>query len=295
MKGFSPQFPDPVWPVKPQTLNCRGHLLSLEKPLVMGILNVTPDSFSDGGKFSDPQAALDHAGQMLEEGADLIDIGGYSSRPGATDISPGEELDRVAPVVEALHKAFPDTILSIDTFRSSVAQHGLEAGAHIINDISAGLFDPEMMPTVARFDAPYILMHIQGTPQTMQKNPKYKNVFEDIWTHLMERVAAARENKIKDLIIDPGFGFGKTLENNYELFLNIKNFNLSGLPLLIGISRKSMIYRLFDTQPHDVKELTAALHMKALDAGANLLRVHDVQPARRVVDLWTYLKTQQNF
>lgn len=280
---------------KPLTINCRGQLLSLDRPRIMGILNVTPDSFSDGGQFNEVEKAVDHAGDMLEAGADLIDIGGYSSRPGADNISPQEELDRVAPVAEKLLATYPKALLSIDTFRSAVAGPLLEMGAHAINDISAGLLDPLMMETVAKFDAPYFLMHMQGTPQTMQKQPTYENIVEQISAYFVDRVNAAKLAGIKDVIIDPGFGFGKTLKHNYELFKNIENFNILGLPILIGISRKSMVYKKFNTKPSDVTELTAALHMKALDAGTNLLRVHDVRPTQRIIDLWLTLNEKQNF
>ena len=282
-----PEFPV-LLPVQ-STVNCRGTLLDLSKTLVMGILNLTPDSFSDGGKHNTLDKALAHTGKMIEEGAGIIDIGGYSSRPGAEDISPERELDRIQEVVFAIRQRFPEAILSIDTFRSSVAKAMLEAGAHLINDISGGLFDPEMHDTVAAFDAPYILMHIQGTPQTMQQKPIYNDVTGEVWDHLMHRVKAAKDAGITDIIVDPGFGFGKTLDHNYELFRNLDKFKLFGLPLLVGISRKSMIYRLFDTTPDQVTELTAALHMKALDAGANILRVHDVKPAVRTVSLHRYL------
>ncbi len=256
----------------------------------MGILNVTPDSFSDGGRFNSLDAALKHAEAMIGEGADMIDIGGYSTRPGADDIPVEEELRRVVPVVEALRQHFPAAILSIDTFRAPVARAVLDRGAHIINDISGGLFDPEMLATVAEYDAPYVLMHIQGTPQTMQKNPTYVNVVEDILDHLTERVKAARAAGITDIIVDPGFGFGKTLAHNYELFRNLDKFLALGLPLLVGISRKSMLYRPFKTSPDDVTELSAAMHLQALRAGARILRVHDVKPAHRIAQLHQYLE-----
>ena len=279
-----------IFPPLPVTLNCRGQLLDLVEPRVMGILNVTPDSFSDGGRFNSLDAALKHAEAMIGEGADMIDIGGYSTRPGADDIPVEEELRRVVPVVEALRQHFPAAILSIDTFRAPVARAVLDRGAHIINDISGGLFDPEMLATVAEYDAPYVLMHIQGTPQTMQKNPTYVNVVEDILDHLTERVKAARAAGITDIIVDPGFGFGKTLAHNYELFRNLDKFLALGLPLLVGISRKSMLYRPFKTSPDDVTELSAAMHLQALRAGARILRVHDVKPAHRIAQLHQYLE-----
>lgn len=263
-------------------LNCRGRLISLEKPLIMGILNLTPDSFFDGGKHNEFSAAMDRVGQMLEEGADLIDIGGYSSRPGAEEISAAEELDRVAKVTEAVLRQYPEAIVSIDTFRASVAKAMLQAGAHIINDISAGLLDEQMIPAVADFDAPYIMMHMPGNPQTMQLKPEYDDVFEEVWAHLLQRVKLAQAAGIHDIIIDPGFGFGKTLDHNYELFGKLPNFKLMGLPFLVGISRKSMIYKLVGASPEEVLELSAVLHFKAMEAGAKILRVHDVRSA-----VWT--------
>lgn len=280
----------PILIPRQKTLNCRGRLLNLSRTKVMGILNLTPDSFSDGGKFNEMDAALGHVETMLKDGADIIDVGGYSSRPGAEDISPQQELVRINRVVEAIVLRFPQAILSIDTFRASVARAMLERGVHIINDISGGLFDPEMIPTVAGFDAPYVLMHIQGTPQDMQLNPSYDKIVEEVWDHLSERIKIARAAGITDLVIDPGFGFGKRLEHNYELFRNLDKFMLLGLPVLVGISRKSMVYKLFKTTPDDVGDLTTALHLKALEAGANILRVHDVKPAKRAISLYHYLK-----
>lgn len=271
------------------TINCRGKLINLENPVVMGILNVTPDSFSDGGKYNNRDAALEQAGKMLEQGAEIIDIGGYSSRPGAKDITEAEELDRLESIVPEILKHFPRAILSIDTFRSGVAKAMLEVGAHIINDISAGKLDERMMETVAGFDAPYILMHMQGTPRDMQQNPHYENVVEEVMASFVERACAAKAAGITDIIVDPGFGFGKTLAHNYELFRNLGRFNALGLPILIGISRKSMIYRSFGAEPTDVLELTTALHLQALQYGVKILRVHDVKPAIRAVQLHHYL------
>lgn len=271
------------------TLNCRGRLLNLEKPQVMGILNLTPDSFSDGGKFNTVPAALAQTEKMLQEGATIIDIGAYSSRPGATDISPQEELDRMWETVARIIQAFPEAIVSIDTFRVEVANAMLGLGAHIINDIGAGRMEGAMLEVVALAGAPYILMHMQGTPQTMQDQPHYDDVVEEVNAFFVERVRAARAAGIKDIVLDPGFGFGKTLPHNYELFRNLGRFKALGMPLLIGISRKSMVYRLFGTEPTDVLELTTALHLKALEAGAKILRVHDVRPAVRAIQLHQYL------
>ncbi|MEM0998758.1 MAG: dihydropteroate synthase [Bacteroidota bacterium] len=274
----------------PTTLNCRGRIIRLDRPLVMGILNLTPDSFSDGGQFNRPDAAYRQAEKMLAEGADIIDIGGYSSRPGADDIAPEEELARIQAITAGIIARFPEAIISIDTFRSTVARAMLETGAHLINDISAGTLDSAMLATVADFAAPYLLMHMQGNPQTMQKNPRYTDVVDEVYQFLVARVKAARKAGIHDLVVDPGFGFGKRLEHNYELFRNLNKFKALGLPMLVGLSRKSMIYRLFSTTPEDVLELASALHLQALAAGANILRVHDVRPAARIARLHSYLK-----
>lgn len=268
-----------------QTLNCRGRLISLEIPRVMGILNLTPDSFSDGGKFNSVPAALAQVEKMLTEGATFIDIGAYSSRPGAQDISVQEELDRLGEVVTQVLAQYPEALISIDTFRAPVAKAMLELGAHLINDIGAGLLDEQMFTTVAAYDAPYVFMHMQGTPQTMQQAPAYTHVVEEVTAFLVERMVAAQAAGIHDLVLDPGFGFGKTLAHNYELFRNLGRFKALGVPVLIGISRKSMIYRPFGTEPNDVLELTTALHLKAVEAGVKILRTHDVRPAARAIQL----------
>jgi dihydropteroate synthase len=272
------------------TLNCRGRLLLLDRPVVMGILNLTPDSFSDGGLHDTEAKALAHVERMLTDGATMIDVGGYSSRPGATDISPAEELARVQPTIAQILKQFPEAILSIDTFRADVAEPLLDLGVHIVNDISGGLLDPAMLALVGRHGAPYVLMHMQGRPQTMQVAPTYTDVVREVGDYFVARIRAARAAGIKDIVLDPGFGFGKTLEHNWELFRNLGEFTVFGCPLLVGISRKSMVYRLFDTAPSDVLELTTALHLKALEAGARILRVHDVKPAMRAISLHHYLQ-----
>jgi dihydropteroate synthase len=272
------------------TLNCQGRLLSLNRPQVMGILNLTPDSFSDGGLFETEAKALAQVEKMLLEGATIIDIGGYSSRPGAIDIRPEEELQRIKVTVARVLKEFPEAIVSIDTFRSSVAAPLLDMGVHMINDISGGLADAEMLPLVGRYAAPYVLMHMQGRPQTMQVTPEYEDVLAEVCSYFVMQIKAARKAGIRDILLDPGFGFGKTLEHNWELFRNLGEFKVFGLPLLIGISRKSMVYRLFDTTPTNVLELTTALHVKALEAGARILRVHDVQAAAKAIQLHQYLQ-----
>lgn len=272
------------------TLNCRGRLLSLETPLVMGILNLTPDSFSDGGQFDSVPKALSRVEQMLSEGATIIDVGGYSSRPGATDIPASEELQRIRDAVAEILRSFPEAIVSVDTFRSEVARPMLDLGVHIINDISAGMLDAAMMTTVGSYDAPYVMMHMQGRPQTMQLAPKYADVVGEVADYFVDRIRAARAANIRDILIDPGFGFGKTMAHNWELFRNLGQLNVFGVPVLIGISRKSMVYRMFDRQPNDVLPLTTALHLKALEAGARVLRVHDVGAAVQAIQLHNVLE-----
>jgi dihydropteroate synthase len=277
-------------------LNCRGTLLDLSRPRIMGILNVTPDSFSDGGRYLDPAQALAQAERMAAEGAGLIDIGGYSSRPGAAHISAAEELDRIGPVIEGVRQALPGLLISVDTFRPEVAEAALGLGAHLINDISAGrgldgAEDSGMLALLAEYpDVPLILMHMQGTPQTMQQAPAYGEVCGEVRQFFVERVNAARRAGLRDLILDPGFGFGKSLAHNYQLVEDFARFQALGLPLLAGLSRKSMLYRLFGTGPEDVLPQATALHLKVLESGANLLRVHDVEAAVRLVRMYTFMK-----
>lgn len=273
------------------SLNCRGRFFSLDRPRIMGILNITPDSFSDGGDYNSLNKALDRVGAMLEAGAEIIDVGGYSSRPFAEDVSPQEELDRIYKICEQILIQYPQAILSIDTFRSFVAKPLLELGAHIINDISAGNLDEEMMACVASFgDVPYIMMHMQGNPTTMQKNPTYAQIVPEVQDFFVEKIGKAREVGIKDLVLDPGFGFGKKREHNYQLLYELDKFQLFELPLLCGISRKSMMYKFFDTDPGDVVEISTALHLKCLELGANIIRVHDIREAQRIVQLFSYLQ-----
>ncbi len=277
-----------------QTLNCRGQLLVMDKPLVMGIINCTPDSFFNGGAFQSPQQAVDRAGQMLEEGADILDIGGMSSRPGAKPIGTEEEAGRVLPAIEAMIKAFPGAILSLDTYRSEVARPALEAGVSILNDITAGRQDPEMFSLAVSCGAPYILMHMQGMPDTMQQNPQYKDVVLEVTDFLIGRMDAARKAGLKDVILDPGFGFGKTLEHNYLLLKHLEVFSTLGAPVLVGVSRKSMINRLLNIRPVEALNGTTALHMLALERGASILRVHDVREAVEAVEIFCYLRDVQN-
>lgn len=272
------------------TINGNGTLLSLAKPLVMGILNLTPDSFSDGGLFMQEKAALIQVEKMLGEGADIIDIGGYSSRHPAIDISVEEELGRIYNITQTILRLYPQAIISIDTFRSAVAQKMLDLGVHIINDISGGTLDANMHNVVAKYPVPYILMHIQGTPQNMQDKPFYQNVAEEVRDYFVENISKAKAAGIKDIIIDPGFGFGKTLEHNYTLFGELAYLKGLCFPMLVGISRKSMLYKLLQTTPDDVLAETAALHLQALTAGANILRVHEVKAAKRIVKLHQMMK-----
>ncbi len=269
-----------------QFINCKGKLLDLSTPKIMGILNVTPDSFFDGGRYNSVDNALFQTEKMLLEGADIIDIGGMSSRPGAEIISTEEELKRVLPIVEAVAQRFPETILSIDTVKATVAQQGIAAGGHIINDISAGQFDVELYETVAALQVPYILMHINGTPKTMQDAPQYDDVVTHVTDFFIREIGVLRALGIKDIILDVGFGFGKTIEHNYQLLKQLNDFKIFDLPLLIGISRKSMIYNLLKIKPEAALNATSALHLLALQNGGRLLRVHDVQAAKEILLLW---------
>ncbi len=268
-----------------QSLNIKGRLIDLSTPKVMGILNITPDSFYDNSRTKTIDEALKKAAQFLHEGATFIDIGGYSSRPGAKDISIGEETDRLVPVVESLVKAFPEAIISIDTFRAKVARETIDAGAHIINDIAAGDLDEQMFETVAKLQVPYIMMHMQGTPQNMQQNPVYNNVLLEVIDDLAKKVAALKALHIHDVIIDPGFGFGKSIEHNYELLRQMEAFKIFKLPVLVGFSRKGMIYKTLGTTAADALNGTSVLNTIALQKGAGILRVHDVKEAVECVRL----------
>ena len=267
------------------TINCKGDLIDLTHPKVMGVLNLTPDSFYDGGRYTDEKSILIQAEKMLGEGATFIDVGAYSSRPGAVDISQDEELSRILPIVEMLLREFPEIILSIDTFRSVVAQKCLEAGAAVINDISAGKLDDNMLPVVAEYRVPYIMMHMRGTPRTMKGQTSYENLLVDILHYFSERIAAARALGVVDIIVDPGFGFAKTLEQNYALLSKLELFQNLEVPILAGLSRKSMIYKTLGTTAEKALNGTTALNMVALMYGANLLRVHDVKEAVECIGL----------
>jgi dihydropteroate synthase len=271
------------------TINCKGTLINLSTPKVMGIVNVTPDSFFDGGKLTNSNEILFQVEKMLVDGATFIDLGGYSSKPGAEFVSETEELNRVIPIVKLLVENFPDILLSIDTFRSEVAKQAIENGAALINDISAGLLDEKMLETVAKLQVPYIMMHMKGTPQTMQSLANYDDLLKEMNYYFSERIAKARRFGLNDIIIDPGFGFAKTLEHNYELLQNLELLQFHDLPILAGISRKSMIYKALETSPEEALNGTTFLHAFCLQKGANILRVHDVKEAVECVKLmWQF-------
>ncbi len=268
------------------TINCKGQLIDLSTPKIMGILNATPDSFFDGGKYGGTDALVRQTEKMLAEGADFIDIGGYSSKPGAAYVSEQQELSRLLPIINAVLREFPQALISIDTFRSNVAKACIENGAAIINDISAGNLDDKMLETIATLRVPYIMMHMRGTPQTMQGLTDYTDIVKEMLFYFSEKIGAARELGISDIIIDPGFGFAKTIEQNYEVLQKLDIFKLIELPLLVGVSRKSMIYKPLDTSPENALNGTTALNMAALLKGANILRVHDVKEAVECIKLY---------
>jgi len=272
------------------TINCKGTLIDLSTPKVMGIVNVTPDSFFDGGKLTNSDEIVRQVEKMLQDGATFIDLGGYSSKPGAEFVSEVEELNRVIPIVKLLVEKFPDILLSIDTFRSEVAKQAVENGAAIINDISAGLLDEKMLETVAKLQVPYIMMHMKGTPKNMQSLAKYDDLLKEMNFYFSERIAKARSFGLNDIIIDPGFGFSKTIEHNYELLQNLELLQFHELPILAGISRKSMIYKTLETSPENALNGTTFLHAFCLQKGANILRVHDVKEAVECVKLMCQFK-----
>lgn len=274
------------------TINCKGQLIDLASPKVMGILNVTPNSFYDGGKFADEKALLNQVEKMLNEGATFIDIGGYSSKPNAEFVSEEEELQRVIPIITTVTQKFPETLISIDTFRSKVAKESIENGAAIINDISAGNLDENMIKTVAELQVPYIMMHMKGTPQTMQSLTQYENIVKEMIFYFSEKVAQAKSLGINDLIIDPGFGFAKTLEQNFEVLNKLELFQMLELPILAGISRKSMIYKTLETDAQNSLNGTTSLNTISLMKGAKILRVHDVKEAVECVKLYNLLKSK---
>lgn len=272
------------------TINIKGNLLNFSVPKIMGILNVTPDSFFDGGKYNSNDKIIKQVEKMIISGADIIDVGGYSSRPGASDISIDDELKRVIPIIKLIRKHFPSSLISIDTFRSKVANESIISGADIINDISAGNLDPQMHKTAANLKAPYILMHMKGNPRNMMNNSNYEDITKDVCKYFSERIEKARVAGINDLIIDPGFGFSKTTEQNYELLNNLDLLKQFQKPLLVGVSRKSMIYKTLNTTPEKALNGSSVLHTISLLKGANILRTHDVKEAVECVKILSQLK-----
>lgn len=272
--------------VSKKTIKIQGRLLDLSIPRVMGIINITPDSFYSESRMKSLDAVAEQAGKMSEEGAVLIDIGGYSTRPGAAEVSESEETDRVVPVIELLNKYFPELIISIDTFRSEVARQSILHGAHIINDVAGGILDDKMFDVVAELGVPYILMHMRGTPQTMNKLTDYDAMVPQILQELQEKLSILRDKGVADIIIDPGFGFAKTTAQNFELMKNLSEFNQLGCPVLVGISRKGMIYNTLNITAQEALNGTTVLNTISLQQGASILRVHDVKPAVEAVKLW---------
>lgn len=276
-------------------MNVNGRLLDLSTPQVMGILNVTPDSFYAGSRMQTETQIATRVEQMLEEGADMIDIGAYSSRPGAADISVQEEMDRLRAGLRIVRRMHPDAIVSVDTFRAAVACMCVEEyGVAIVNDISGGEMDKDMFPTVARQGVPYVLMHMQGTPQNMQQQLHYDSLLGDIFRYFARKVQQLRDLGAKDIVLDPGFGFGKTLEHNYELLAHLEDFRIFGLPLLVGVSRKSMVYNLLGTTPAEALNGTTAVNTVCLMKGAGILRVHDVRQAVEAIKIITKMKETVN-
>jgi dihydropteroate synthase len=273
------------------TLNCKGRLLSVDKPLVMGIINTTPDSFYSGSRYQGIDTVLRQAEQMLKDGAMILDIGGQSTRPGSEKVNVDEELKRVIAPIESIHKNFPEAFISIDSFYSVVVANAVAAGASLVNDISAGCIDSKMIETVAALNAPYILMHTQGTPQNIHQQPKYENVTSEVLDFLILKVSEIRQAGITDIIIDPGFGFGKSIQHNFRLLHDLSVFKILGCPILLGISRKSTIYKTLDITPEEALNGTTVLNTIGLLNGASILRVHDVKEAVQTKKLFeSYLE-----
>lgn len=283
-------------PMFPTYINVKGRLLDLSVPKVMGILNVTPDSFYAGSRMQTEEDIAARARQIIAEGASIIDIGAYSSRPNAEHISAEEEMKRLRTGLEILNRNHPDAVISVDTFRADVAEWCVkEYGVAVINDIAAGEMDNRMFRTVARLGVPYIMMHMQGTPQDMQKEPRYENLIKDVFLYFSRKVQQLRDLGVKDIILDPGFGFGKTLEHNYKLMAHLEEFRIFELPLLVGVSRKSMIYKLLGGTPQDSLNGTTVLDTVALMKGANILRVHDVREAVEAVRITEKIKEESGY
>ncbi len=279
------------WPKK--TLNCGGKIINLSSPLVMGIMNITPDSFYDGGRYKNPLNAVTHAGELLSAGASIIDMGAASSRPGAGIMDPETEQKRLMPALKAVVKQYPEAIISIDTYHSSTAKMAIEAGAHMINDISAGNLDPAMFKTIANLQIPYIMMHMQGTPDNMQHNPVYKHLVKEIANFFSKKLEHLKQLGVHDILIDPGFGFGKTLEQNYRLLGSLDYFSIFELPLVVGLSRKSMVNKVLGVNPSEALNGTTALHTLALEKGADILRVHDVKEAAEAIKIVSYYQNHR--
>lgn len=271
------------------SINCNGKLVDLNTPKVMGVLNITPDSFYDGGRYKDAKSILNQTEKLISEGATFLDIGAYSSRPGADFISENEELKRIVPVVELIQKNNPDVLISIDSFRAKVIRECVSAGAVISNDISAGKLDPDMIKTVGELGVPYIMMHMRGTPQTMKNHTTYQHLINEIYAYFSKQIELARQHNITDIIIDPGFGFAKTLAQNYELLNQMEFFKNLSCPILTGVSRKSMIYKVLGCTAEEALNGTTALNMVALMNGACILRVHDVKEAVECIKLFNQL------
>ncbi len=272
------------------TLNCKGKILSLERPLIMGILNATPDSFFEGHLNDSNDSIIKRVGHMIADGADIIDIGGQSTKPGSERVELEAEKKRVIPVIDLIHQHYPECIISVDTYYSKVAELAVHVGASIVNDISAGNFDKDMIEIVGKLKVPYICMHMQGTPETMQNNPQYQNITKEVIDFFSEKIQECKKANIQDIIIDPGFGFGKTIEHNFKLLREMEALKILKLPILAGLSRKGMIYKSLNTSANEALNGTSILNTLALNNGASFLRVHDVKEAREAVALFQLYK-----
>jgi dihydropteroate synthase len=278
----------------PYTINCRGRLLDLSAPVVMGIINITDDSFYKDSRSKHLHQVIAKAAQHLDEGAAMLDLGAQSTRPGATAVGVQEELERLLPAIHAIINQYPNAIISVDTYYAAVAEKAVQAGVSIINDVSAGEMDPLMLETAGRLKVPYIAMHMQGRPDTMQRDPRYENVVREVLDYFILKTAECRAAGIHDVIIDPGFGFGKTTAHNYSLLAHLRSFDILECPLLVGVSRKTMIYRLLNITPEEALNGTTVIHTLALQQGAHLLRAHDVKPAMEAIRIWQYMNNQES-
>ncbi len=276
-----------------RTLNCRGKIINLSTPALMGILNLTPDSFFDGGRFNKPHQALDRVGTMYSQGMTILDLGAASSRPGSPLIDPQEEQRRLLPIVQLIQQHFPELILSVDTYWSDTAIKAIDAGAHMINDISAGEIDPKMHQTIASLQVPYIMMHMKGTPENMQRNPAYQDVVKEVISFFSKKIHQLKSLGVHDLVVDPGFGFGKDLEHNYQLLRGLEYFHMLEVPILIGVSRKSMINKVLSTEPHEALNGTTVVHTLALQKGVHILRVHDVKEAAEAIKIVGFCQNKE--